>query len=332
MNPIGPEDLEDLDRALDPSEAEIEAHVAAVLFRQQLRARDPRHVRRFVGGVAAAAAVLAAAGWWWTEHRADPTVSIAATPEWQELRPGIAVSGDGEGSITGRRIVWTGGRLVASVEPNSYDPSAPLEVITDLAQIRVTGTVFAVDRDLYGTRVEVSRGSVEMTCTTGRRIGVGAGEAAVCVPDGASALAMATELAANGSEPVLILAATDAGLAAPGTVGPVDQALRGLAVRTHLRAGARQRAAEMANGLDPAFPATRSVLTELARSAEGCDAVALEAVRTLASSEPAMAIRLAGCVDPAEARRVLALARASASPADQGVLDQWIAAIGPPTE
>jgi ferric-dicitrate binding protein FerR (iron transport regulator) len=326
MRTVGPEDLEALDRALEPSAELVERQVGRALDRPH---RQPQRRRRGpVWGLAAAAlAVLGLGGLW--ALRGPPeqvAVPLAPTGAWRDVRPGLAVSGEGQGHLAARRIAWDRGRLVVSLEPGS----GPLEVVTDLARVEVTGTVFSVDRGPFGTLVEVSRGSVSVTCTTGRQSPVQAGQAAACTADAPSALALASALDASSHPPQAVLAAVAAGLADPQRPAPVEQSLRGLEVATWLRAQDLGQAARAAELLDPSLPAARQALQKLASASEDCEPVRV-ALRLLAPDDPAAALRLARCTeDPAEAAQILLQAREKADPETQQALDRWLQALQEP--
>jgi hypothetical protein len=316
---VGPEELQALDRALEPSRELVERQVQRAFDRPAARAPSRRWA------LAVVALLGLGAAWLLSRPRPEQPVSVLPTAAWRDLRPGLAVTGEGQGSLLAHRLEWAAGRLVISLEPGS----GPLEVVTDLARVEVKGTVFSVDRGPFGTLVEVSRGQVEVTCTSGRQSSVEAGQAAACTEDAPSALALASALDAGGHAPQAVLAAVEAGLSDPQPA-PVEQSLRALEVSAHLRAGALAEAGEAAAHLDPEIPASRQTLQRLAAASEDCEPVR-GALRALAPVDPAAALRLARCTaDPVEAAQILLRARQRASPEAQQVLDRWLEALREP--
>ncbi|MEQ1506353.1 MAG: FecR domain-containing protein [Myxococcota bacterium] len=223
----------------------------------------------------------------------------------------VALQLDGLGTVGGTpeapEIRWESGRLAVEVTPNR---GVHLAVVTPEATVRVIGTAFTVDRAAFATLVNVTHGTVEVTCAGEPPVRVPAPGARTCLPDDPAALLRrVTALRRDGAPVDERLASIDAGLAAAGTSGPIaaellahraevlgpirpgdaiDAALRYLAL-----GGPRQaEMAELAVGLAPAGCAGEPVLER--------------AVMAVPSGW--WAVSLAACVidrDPDRARRLL---------------------------
>lgn len=148
--------------------------------------------------------------------------------------PGVALSWQGAGSVGGTEanpeIRWTQGKVGVEVEPGR---GIGLTVVTREAEVRVIGTVFDVERDALGTRVDVRRGTVGVDCAAGDDHVLHAGDTVTCAPTTAPGLlGRANALKAAGAPPAEVLTAVDAGL--PTATGPFAAEL--LALRTEMLA------------------------------------------------------------------------------------------------
>ena len=185
-------------------------------FRRRLR-RAPRrrHPLALVGGGAVAGALAACVLVLLLPERAlhpQPLSTLAHA----ELRATDHVQLDyaGRGELVGDaeapRIHWESGRLTARVTPNR---GVDLQVLTPEATVRVVGTVFSVERDLLGTRVQVQRGKVSVTCAGGQELLLVGGDEGECLPrTAAGLLARARALQEAGGADLRVLASLDAGL------------------------------------------------------------------------------------------------------------------------
>lgn len=156
----------------------------------------------------------------------------------------------GQGRIAGTesapRIAWRSGRVRAQVTP---DQGIDLRVETPDAEVRVVGTIFSVDRDALGTRVEVEKGKVEVRCVDGSVRFVVPGEVAWCEPGTAAGLlARARKLQADGAALASILTSVDAGLElqASSAVQTELRWVRAESLRSHGRTAAAVRTAAAA--------------------------------------------------------------------------------------
>jgi len=140
------------------------------LAQAALGVRPPR--RRLVLPVGASVVALAAGALLMVQPTPPPeAVSLVATWDGDVSGvvsspvEGLALTIDGRGQLGGSsrhpEVRWSKGRIGISVEPGALDG---FTVETQEARVDVTGTAFEVSRDAYGTRVTVSRGSVDVRC------------------------------------------------------------------------------------------------------------------------------------------------------------------------
>ncbi|MEQ1506130.1 MAG: FecR family protein [Myxococcota bacterium] len=204
---------------------------------------------------------------------------LAGTGTDQRIGDHVVVRHDGRGHVSASgddvAIDWEFGRIALDVEPNR---GVRLAVNTPEVAVRVVGTKFSVERDALGTRVEVERGKVAVTCTSGTEQLVTASEAVECEPVTAPGLLnRARALDAAHTAPDTILATVDRGLAVVGG----DAAVRGelLTVKSSVlvaagRLGDALDAAEAAlatNPDDARATALHRTAAHLALLGEDCD-------------------------------------------------------------
>ena len=226
-------------------------------------------------------------------------VHLAATeaPEVVRPAPGVALRVDGTGEVGGTaqapRIDWTGGALSVEVTPGQ---GIALTVVTREAVVRVIGTVFTVDRDALGTRVDVSRGKVEVTCSDGPVHALTAGRTATCLPTTAPGLlARANRLKKDGAPARRILEAVEAAL--PMASGPFRAELLALQAETLLASGRERQARAAADAyLESGGPRRLEVLQIAASAAlavDGCAAALpyLHALEEAGAGDPAQLAR-----------------------------------------
>ena len=107
-----------------------------------------------------------------------------------DITPDLQAAWQGSGRITGTAeapvVLWDKGSLHLELTPNQ---GVDLQVRTREASVLVLGTVFDVDRDVLGTTVSVTRGSVQVNCTQGPSASLNAGEQHTCLPVSAAASA-----------------------------------------------------------------------------------------------------------------------------------------------
>lgn len=127
----------------------------------------------------------------------------------------VRLDHDGRGHIVAVgedvSIDWEIGRLELDVDPGA---GATVAVHTPEGTVRVVGTKFAVERDALGTRIDVSRGEVAVTCADGTDRALVPSESLECEPTTGAGLlnrARALEERQAGAEP--ILATVERGLA-----------------------------------------------------------------------------------------------------------------------
>jgi len=183
----------------------------------------------------------------------DPPLSVELRSEshWTRTRParGVEVMVQGEGAVSGSerhpRLRWDEGRVEVEVDPGS---GVDLVVVTREARARVTGTVFGVSRDLLGTHVTVSRGSVETTCLrSGATNVLTASESRTCLPTTASGmLGRARALQDQGAPWQDVLDAATAGLAQDSGGGTVRSELEVLRLEALVEVGRPAEAREAA--------------------------------------------------------------------------------------
>jgi len=183
----------------------------------------------------------------------DPPLRVELRSEaaWAHARPaeGVDVLVRGAGAVAGTehhpRLRWDKGRMQVEVDPAI---GIDLVVVTREARTRVTGTVFGLTRDLLGTHVSVSRGSVETTCLrSGETFALAASETHTCLPTTAyGMLGRARALQDRGATWRDVLDATAAGLAqAPGP-GAVRSELEVIRIEALVGLGRNAEALEAA--------------------------------------------------------------------------------------
>jgi hypothetical protein len=194
---------------------------AATRVRARLAERRTRRhpVAIWVGGLAIAGAAAAALGGvWLSEAPVEPVVASLAGTGDQTLTDDVTVSWTGTGTVAGTTddltVAWDAGHLSAAIEP---DQGVTFQVDTREATVRVVGTAFDVQRDSLGTRVDVTRGTVEVSCHRAAdeppQRTLHAGESTVCLPVSATGmLGRAQALDDGGATPEVVLDAVDDGL------------------------------------------------------------------------------------------------------------------------
>lgn len=204
-----------------------------IRIRTRLRSK-PSPIGGFHVRAPFAIAMLAAAAAWTLAVWPRPDLPIAI-----QLEPGTAPvpvgdlvslvpSGTGAAGGTERHphIRWRSGRLDVSVVPNQ---GVQLSVETPEGMLRVVGTVFSVDRTILGTRVDVSRGEVEVTCAGQSARRVVAAQSTACLPTTAAGLvgrARALSTQSGTHEDVIASLDAAAALAPSGPLGGEILALR----------------------------------------------------------------------------------------------------------
>ena len=319
--PLGPEDLVALAEANAPTQAEVEAWVAAAT-----RRRRAPHRRRRWATLPIAAAIAAGLVGVLTQLGPPGPVPLAPQAGWRTLQPGIDVVVEGQGVHLGPgEVQWSTGTLQVSVEPAA---GHHLQIETPEARVQVVGTVFRVDRGPFGTEVQVDDGTVEVTCTLGPHHRIEAGERAVCAIDAPSALSFA--LAAGTTDPAGVLAAVASGLAHPQASERVQGELHALRSDALLQLGRTDEALQGAAHLDPDHPTQLAALRRVVRAGGGCAGAAGRALDRLATVDPAAAIQWAQCADdPRRAIEILDRVRPRASEAEGRILDAWRRALAP---
>jgi ferric-dicitrate binding protein FerR (iron transport regulator) len=206
---------------------------------------------------AVAAALFAAAGVaLWLGAQPEPAPVPAESPEpvaaapvavditlaqgVVDLPPGIRLTADGQGRVTGTDhnavVRWESGHLLVEVDPKA---EVRLAVHTDEGEVEVLGTVFTVDRDEQGTAVALERGKVEVRCLHGDSAILAAGQSHSCLPlTPGKALHNARQL----TDPAAQLAATEVALdlARPGSA--IEGELRVLRVQALQALGRNEEA------------------------------------------------------------------------------------------
>ena len=199
--------LRHLPDADDAAQQRVRARVLETL---DARAVRPHRLRQVTVGFAAAAAAALALGLLLPRSPEGPTpLARELNGDDERVQATALVSLDyaGEGHLHGTaqapRLEWRSGRVDVDVEP---DHGVDLRVQTDEAEVRVVGTVFTVERDVYGTHVSVQRGHVKVSCYDGSEHDLLAAGSATCKPVSAAQLsAYAKRLRADGRPPQLVL-------------------------------------------------------------------------------------------------------------------------------
>lgn len=233
----------------------------------------------------------------------------------------VALNFDGEGHLGGTEqapvIAWEQGTISVSVTPHQ---GVDLRVTTPEATVEVVGTVFAVGRAHHATRIDVSHGTVRVTCADGAPIAVTAGQHRTCLPaDLSSLLLRVSELTQTSAPADERMDSVDAALA---RADGADMA----SIRAELLAH-RARALSDAGRTDEALADAEAYLAtrEDARRAElsafvararyervGCAAEPELERATAASPLGAEALTLAACLAERDPQRALSLAKAAA--------------------
>ncbi len=152
------------------------------------------------------------------EPQPEPlATTLAEQPAPADLDPfpGVHLAyngGYGElgGTTRSPEIQWISGELEVAVEP---DRGIHLAVHTEEATVRVIGTRFTVDRQDAETLVTVQRGKVEVTCSDGERVQLGAEQQHRCLSQSPSKLALrAVRMEQRGAQPSEVLAVVQRGL------------------------------------------------------------------------------------------------------------------------
>ncbi|HCH62741.1 MAG: hypothetical protein CL927_18790 [Deltaproteobacteria bacterium] len=290
--------------------AETEATPAdRTRLRALIRARHAASSRPWLP-ILAPVVGLATAGLLWLMLIDGPPEPVAATFDANEsqtlhLASGIQLATRGTGTLSGTdrapRLAWSAGTVELSVQPSA---GLDVQVRTEEALVQVVGTEFSVDRGPLGTRVDVTRGLVSVTCDNGTEQALAAGETATCWPTTAAGLlGRAQALREQFAPPEAILGTVEQGFGrSPST-----------AIYTELSA---LRVVLLSEGSDPtaAIPAAREHLSvaETGRRAEiarigaslgyqqaGCDG-ATPFIEELPAKEVA-ASALSMCQTPGEA-------------------------------
>ncbi len=307
--------------AVEPSEADVAAVRRRV--RESVGARAaPRRSLAALGLALAGAAALAAVVFAVSSSPADPVAEVAlrSVGEWSDAAPRAGVElrfqGDGE-LVSAERIDWAEGVIEVDVEPQR---GIELAVVTEEAEVRVVGTHFTVDRDSFGTRVDVDHGKVAVACADGRELMITGGESARCLRSAASGLGWAMALGEAGSGPEVRLAAVELSLMQPGGSSAVVDELSALRAVLLEEAGRGEDARVAAQAVLARVERTdmREIAARQALASGSCEA-ATPHLSALLSVEPITArLHLADCAassDPQAARALLeeALAQALAA-------------------
>lgn len=163
---------------------------------------------------------------------------VATTVPLGDVRLVYVGAGTVHGAARDLVVDWRIGTLALDVTPGR---GVHLDVTTDEAHVRVHGTAFTVTRDALGTRVDVARGEVAVTCvgaadpaptaaadrvptaaSVGTAVPLGAGADITCLPLHATGrLARARAQRAAGLPAASVLATLDDAL---GLTTPADPA------------------------------------------------------------------------------------------------------------
>ncbi len=189
------------------------------------------------------------------------------------LTPAVALDYQGRGHASGERatptIRWDRGKLGVEVDPEA---DVAVTVQTREARVRVLGTRFVVERDLLGTHVEVTRGTVELRCQAGKAapLVLELGQRRSCLPTSTAGLLGRARALWSGGDPGAALESSEQALARAEPGSPergellalhaelllelerLDEARR--AVRAYLDEGHTTRAEELRPLLEPPEP------------------------------------------------------------------------------
>lgn len=176
--------------SITPLINELPKPTFSATHRVRTRLRKPAPSRAWVGGLVLASGALVALGSTQLPQDPAPLAQPLARAGQAEITPDLQASWQGSGRITGTEeapiVHWDKGSLHLELTPNQ---GVDLQVRTREASVLVLGTVFDVDRDVLGTTVSVTRGSVQVNCTQGPSAPLNAGEQHTCLPVSAAASA-----------------------------------------------------------------------------------------------------------------------------------------------
>lgn len=252
---------------------------------------------------------------------APPPVMIAATLEAAEPvlstpAPGVQLEYTGWGFVSGSqsqpRLQWGAGSLRVEVEPNQ---GIDLRIETPNGEIQVIGTVFDVNVDDLGTRVEVVRGEVRVVCELGETILLAAEQSTTCVrASAANLLNFAVQARTRGGTPGQVLSLAGQGLTLAPEAGLVRDELRLVKFQSLLQLERRSEARAAADDYlsNPQAPRRVDVLRTTAKLAfaEGNCPIAVPYLSALGESGGAAAddlVPLARCLGRANPTEALAL-------------------------
>lgn len=178
----------------------------------RVRARR-RHPAKSIAAVALAFAVLLSVFLLGRSRWSVPEQPVSLSSGALQMGD-VALELDGLGTVGGTQqapvIQWQSGKIEVDVTPNR---GVNLAIVTPEAIIKVVGTAFSVDRTHFVTRVNVSHGTVEVTCTGQTPARVTAQEERVCLPaDAATWLRRVSALRRSGAPLEQRREAVDAGL------------------------------------------------------------------------------------------------------------------------
>lgn len=301
--------------------------------REKIRARlaraRPREGRRWqvaigLGGLAAAAAVAAA-----LIHNGSAERAIEPKGQWEQLADDIAIYSMGRGIWSNGFVRWNEGELRLSVVP---DQGVELRILTPEAVIEVVGTVFTVERDEFGTSVQVARGRVSVACTSEAERLLGPGEHSVCFRSIEAGLGHVLKLEAEGKSPEVWLGEIERALEHPYGTEEARSALRAMQIDALLSTGQLDDAAALTQAWLSSPTADLAAVSAVARALlarDGCGPAVPFLEHLSARGDGIAAVWLADCVDdPREQRRILEAARGDIRPEVQQAIDARIGAIG----
>lgn len=214
----------------------------------------------------------------------------------------MALAPAGEGRLAGTpeapQVAWQQGTLQVEVTP---ERGTAFELTTREARVRVIGTAFEVTRDPLGTRVDVSRGKVEVTCLAGGVHVLGAAQTVTCWPLAAPGLlGRAQALEAAGAPAADVLATVEVAL--PTATGPFRDELSALRAEQLAALGRHAEALAEARtflGRVPGGDRRTEVLAIAAAAAlasEGCAGARpfLEDLEAAGAGDPDLLVRCEG--------------------------------------
>ena len=261
--------------------------------------------------VAVAIAGLVAAGIGFSLRRDAPIPLDTPLSHDAVAVGGLTLSPQGIGTLEGTShtptIGWEAGSLAVDVDP---DAGIDLDVRTREASVRVTGTAFDVVRDALGTRVDLHRGSVVVTCAIDDAPRpLAPGDTITCPPVSADGmLGRVRGLARDGTGHDALIDEIDAGLEREEGSPEARVELGVLRISSLARSEARAEAlADARVWLDAGHtlrrPDVLRIAASLALDLEGCPG-AEPHLDALASTDLQAALALARCT-PERARDVL---------------------------